>query len=265
MAFEYAPGSSTPVRVRESVVAAEAPTAAELEEGELALNSADGTLYFQTSSGTIGQFPGATGFKKIIALTQAAYDALAVKDSQTLYVVKGSGPLISGVASVNGQTGDVSLSYSSPGHTHTAGEVGLPSISVGAITTTQGASSSDYYEVQGMSVNLSSPGAYDVRVVLVGASTSAVSGGALVAINGASYVGSTTPTGYALYGGAELVGNTAQAMSASTSGAVSAAFVYATSAAATLAVRFNSASPPDNAHLVPGSHIIAIRCGDGPS
>ena len=87
MAFEYAPGSNTPVRVRESVVANEAPTAAELEEGELALNSADGTLYFQTASGTISQFPGATGFKKIIALTQAAYDALATKDSQTLYII----------------------------------------------------------------------------------------------------------------------------------------------------------------------------------
>ena len=87
MAFEYAPGSSAPVRVREAVVVNEAPTAAELEEGELALNSADGTLYFQTASGTISQFPGATGFKKIIALTQAAYDALATKDSQTLYII----------------------------------------------------------------------------------------------------------------------------------------------------------------------------------
>jgi hypothetical protein len=209
--------------------------------------------------------PGATEIKNLVNISQASYNALAKKDSSTLYVVKGAGPLISGVASVNGQTGDVSLTYSTPGHTHTAGEVGLPSISVGAMTYTQGASSGDYIEVGGMSVNLPSAGAYDVRVVLVGASTSAVSGGALVAINGASYVGSATPAGYALYGGPDLVGNTAQAMSASTSGALSAAFVYATSAAATLAVRFNSASPPDNAHLVPGSHIIAIRCGDGPS
>jgi hypothetical protein len=87
MAFEYAPGSNAPVRVRESVVVNEAPTAAELEEGELALNSADGTLYFQTSSGTIRQFPGTTGIKQIVALTQAAYDALATKDSQTLYII----------------------------------------------------------------------------------------------------------------------------------------------------------------------------------
>lgn len=42
-----------PVRVRTSNTPAEAPTAAELEEGELALNAADGTLYFQTASGGI--------------------------------------------------------------------------------------------------------------------------------------------------------------------------------------------------------------------
>lgn len=224
--------------------------------------------------------PGATEIKNLVNISQASYDALAKKDSSTLYVVKGPGALVAGVASVNGQTGavtvsagvssvngqtgDVNLNFSSPGHTHTAGEVGLPSISVGALTSTVGASSSEYYDY-GLTVSLPSAGAYDVRVVLVGASTSTASGGALVAINGNSYVGSSPPSGYAQYGGPDLVGNTAQAMTASTSGALSAAFVYATSGAATLAVRLNSASPPDAAHLVPGSHIIAIRCGDGPS
>lgn len=228
--------------------------------------------------------PGAAEIRNVVKLSQAAYDALPVKDTRTIYVIKdsgevpalGSGAVLSvngqtgavtisaGVSSVNGLTGDVSLNFSSPGHTHTAGEVGLPAISVGALTTTVGASSSEYYEY-GLTVSLPSAGAYDVRVVLVGASTSTASGGALVAINGNSYVGSSTPSGYAQYGGPDLVGNTAQAMTASTSGALSAAFVYATSGAATLAVRLNSASPPDAAHLVPGSHIIAIRCGDGPS
>lgn len=244
MAFEFPPGGAGPVRLRESVVAAEEPKAAEMLEGELAINSADGKLYYRKPNGTLGTL--ASGVSSVNGLTGAV-------------------TISAGVSSVNGQTGNVSLSFSSPGHTHTAGEVGLPAISVGALTTTQGASSSDYYDVQGMAVSLASAGVYDVRVVLIGASTSAVSGGALVAINGTSYVGSSPPSGYALYGGAELVGNTAQAMTASTSGALSAAFVYATSAAATLAVRFNSGSPPDNAHLVPGSHIIAIRCGDGPS
>ena len=42
-----------PVRVRTSNTAAAAPTAAELEEGELALNAADGKIYYQTSAGSI--------------------------------------------------------------------------------------------------------------------------------------------------------------------------------------------------------------------
>lgn len=206
--------------------------------------------------------PGATEVKNLVNISQASYNALAKKDSSTLYVVKGAGALIAGVASVNGQTGDVTLSFSSPGHTHTASEVGMPSIVIGALTTTHGASSSDYYDVSSLSLNLTQSGIWDVRVVLVGASTSASSGGAYVAINGTSYVGSTTPAGYASYGGADLVGNTAQAASANTSGAISASFVYATTVASTLAVRLNSANPPDNAHLVPGSHVIAVRCGD---
>ena len=243
MAFEFPPGGSGPIRLRESVVAAELPKAAEMLEGELAINSADGKLYYRKPNGTLGTL--ASGVSSVNGLTGAV-------------------TISAGVSSVNGQTGNVSLSFSSPGHTHTAGEVGLPSISVGALTSTVGASSSDYYEY-GLTVNLPSAGAYDVRVVLVGASTSPSSGGALVAINGSSYVGSTPPSGYALYGGAELVGNTAQAMVAATASALSSSFIYATSAAATLAVRLNSANPPDNAHLVPGSHIVAIRCGDGPS
>lgn len=243
MAFEFAPGSASPVRLRESIVAAEEPKAGELAEGELAINSADGKLYYRKPNGTLGTLSA----------------GVASVNGQT-----GAVTISAGVSSVNGQTGAVSLNFSSPGHTHTAGEVGLPAISVGALTTTAGASSSEYFEY-GLAVSLPSAGAYDVRVVLVGASTSATSGGALVAINGSSYVGSSPPSGYVLYGGADLVGNTAQAMSASTVSALSSSFVYATSAAATLAVRLNSASPPDNAHLVPGSHIIAIRCGDGPS
>ena len=43
-----------PVRVRTSNSASELPTAAELEEGEIALNAADGVLYYQNQSGVIG-------------------------------------------------------------------------------------------------------------------------------------------------------------------------------------------------------------------
>ena len=83
MAFEFAPGALGPVRVRESIVAGEAP--AGLVEGELALNSADNVLYHKD-----GQFPGAVGFSRIVTITQAAYDALAVKDATTLYIVTAS-------------------------------------------------------------------------------------------------------------------------------------------------------------------------------
>lgn len=54
MAFELP--VTGPIRVRESIVASERPVAAELEEGELALNSADGALYYQTASGAVGRF-----------------------------------------------------------------------------------------------------------------------------------------------------------------------------------------------------------------
>jgi hypothetical protein len=84
MAFKIPP--SGPVRVRKSITAADAPTTNELEEGELALNAADGVLYYQTASDTISQFPGASGFKRIVALSQAAYDALT-PDSDTLYII----------------------------------------------------------------------------------------------------------------------------------------------------------------------------------
>jgi hypothetical protein len=59
-----------------------------LEEGELALNSTDGTLYCK-SSATVKGFPSATGLKRIVALTQAAYDALT-PDADTLYIVTAS-------------------------------------------------------------------------------------------------------------------------------------------------------------------------------
>lgn len=85
MAFELPAGG--PVRVRTSTTASEAPGTNELEEGELALNSSDGVLYFQTATDTVGQFPSAVGISSIVAISQAAYDALATKDPNTLYVI----------------------------------------------------------------------------------------------------------------------------------------------------------------------------------
>jgi hypothetical protein len=87
MAFEFASGSNGPVRLRESIVASDVPVASELEEGELALNSEDGTLYAK-SGATVKGFPSAVGFKRIVALSQSEYDAItATASATTLYVV----------------------------------------------------------------------------------------------------------------------------------------------------------------------------------
>lgn len=87
MAYQYAPGTNGPARLRESIVATEAPVAAELAEGEVALNSTDGTLYCKSVGGTVKSFPSATGFTQIVTLTETAYNALTPKVATTLYVV----------------------------------------------------------------------------------------------------------------------------------------------------------------------------------
>lgn len=80
MPYQDSDVSGGKVALKNSSTAGEAKPA--LVSGELALNSADNVLYHRD-----GQFPGAVGFRRIVALSQAAYDALAVKDSQTLYIV----------------------------------------------------------------------------------------------------------------------------------------------------------------------------------
>ena len=75
------------VRLKHSMTDGETIAASGLAPGEVALNAADGAAYFRTAAGGVGQFPSATGFLRIVSLTQAAYDALAVKDSQTLYII----------------------------------------------------------------------------------------------------------------------------------------------------------------------------------
>lgn len=75
------------VRLKHSMAASETIAASGLVPGEVALNAADGVAYFRTAAGGVGQFPSAAGFLRIVSLTQAAYDALAVKDSQTLYII----------------------------------------------------------------------------------------------------------------------------------------------------------------------------------
>jgi hypothetical protein len=80
MPYQDSDVSGGKVSLKNSSTAGEAKPG--LVNGELALNSADNVLYHRD-----GQFPGAVGFRRIVALTQAAYDALATKDSQTLYII----------------------------------------------------------------------------------------------------------------------------------------------------------------------------------
>jgi hypothetical protein len=82
MPYQDSDVSGGKVSLKNSSTAAEAKPA--LVNGELALNSADNVLYHRD-----GQFAGATGFKQIVALTQAAYDALT-PDASTLYIITAS-------------------------------------------------------------------------------------------------------------------------------------------------------------------------------
>jgi hypothetical protein len=58
MTFELPQNTRTPVLVRESIVAGEVPTV--LEEGEVALNSATGTLFFRAATGGVRAVGGAS-------------------------------------------------------------------------------------------------------------------------------------------------------------------------------------------------------------
>lgn len=69
------------VRLKVSYEADETISGDALVPGELALNANDGRIFY---SG--GSFPSATGITKIVALSQAAYDALT-PDATTLYVI----------------------------------------------------------------------------------------------------------------------------------------------------------------------------------
>ena len=79
------------VRLKTSMLAGETIAASGLVPGELALNAADGAMYFATAAGTVGQFPSSSaGVLKIEALTQTAYDGLVATTatlSTTLYVI----------------------------------------------------------------------------------------------------------------------------------------------------------------------------------
>lgn len=82
--------SGTRIRLRRSFSAGTAPVAGELRPGEPAVNAADGVLYVGKTDGSAGVLPAASGFVRIEALTQGAYEALVdatATISTTLYIV----------------------------------------------------------------------------------------------------------------------------------------------------------------------------------
>jgi hypothetical protein len=76
------------VRLKHSTEAGDAVDGG-LVAGELALNSADGALYYRGATG-IGTFPSSSGFTQIVALSQTEYDGLiaaTATSSTVLYIV----------------------------------------------------------------------------------------------------------------------------------------------------------------------------------
>lgn len=86
MPFRDASANGGRIRLKHSMTSDEAITADGLHPGELALQAADGRLLYRDSSGAVSGFPGSDDIHKIVALTQAEYDAIT-PDSTTLYVI----------------------------------------------------------------------------------------------------------------------------------------------------------------------------------
>lgn len=86
MPFRDANANGGRIRLKHSMTADEAIAVDGLHPGELALQAADGRLLYRDSSGAVAGFPGGDGINKIVALSQAEYDALT-PDATTLYVI----------------------------------------------------------------------------------------------------------------------------------------------------------------------------------
>jgi hypothetical protein len=86
MSWQDADATGGKLRQKHSMEAGETLGPTGLEPGELALQAADGRLIYKDSAGAIQGFPGGDGINKIVALTQAEYDALT-PDATTLYVI----------------------------------------------------------------------------------------------------------------------------------------------------------------------------------
>lgn len=74
------------LRVRRSFTSGATPSTGELRPGEIAANTADGTLHVGLTSGASSTVPSATGIRRIVQITQEAYN-LITPDADTLYVI----------------------------------------------------------------------------------------------------------------------------------------------------------------------------------
>lgn len=86
MAFFDSSTNGGRVCIKHSMDAGETIAADGLHAGELALQAADGRLLYRDAAGSLKGFPVGEGINKIVALTQAEYDALT-PDATTLYVI----------------------------------------------------------------------------------------------------------------------------------------------------------------------------------
>jgi hypothetical protein len=75
MTFELPPSGA--VRLRESIVASARPVANELEDGEIALNSADGVLYYRHANGGVGRFASTAVVSSLTYASTVTTDASA--------------------------------------------------------------------------------------------------------------------------------------------------------------------------------------------
>lgn len=75
---------------RSTRVPGEVPPAGEVRPGELAVNTADGTLFVGGLDGTASRFAQSDDLRRVVVMTQSEYDAITAAgtvEATTLYVV----------------------------------------------------------------------------------------------------------------------------------------------------------------------------------
>jgi len=121
----------TPISIYYSATASNVPTAGNLVAGELAINTADGRLYYKDSSGvvqTLASKAGALG--DVVGPASATDNALARFDATTGKLIQNSVGILSDAGALSGLTGltssgSITLSSLTSGRVTYAGTAGL--------------------------------------------------------------------------------------------------------------------------------------------